>query len=568
MRPVAPIVMVLAVTAVVSAAQQQPLPRREGQQPTAQGRALIRGRVIQLDTGRPLRRVQVTARSADDRQPPRSTVTDNDGRYELATLLAGRYQLSASRGGYVTIEHGQRRPLEAGLPLVLADGQTIENVNFSLPRGSVIVGRVVDEFNEPFTGATVQIHRYRYVNGQRQLTLAATASPTDDLGQFRAFGLLPGDYYVSAGPPGDVASALSALASRGGGGIGNVLATAAAPPGYVRTYYPDTPFPTSAQPVTVALGQESPLLTLALVASRTAKVSGVVLGANGNAPANATVVVHPKGADPNNTTGIVHTAMAQKGVFSVGGLVSGEYTIEALIIEPLARPPLITHGSVDVFLGDADMTDIVVAVRPGVTVRGRIAFEGGPPKGLLPSQVQLGAVSPVPSMASVGRSVRDDWSFQLTGLKGRQTLRASARPPWFLKNITRGGVDITDTAIDFADDVDNVEVLFTQRVTEVTGSVSDRRGTPIRDYVVLVFAEDRSSRGPQTRFTQTARPDQDGRYSIRGLPPGRYLAVALDYLEQGEETDRDRLESLEGPAVRMELREGETRALDLRVSEF
>jgi hypothetical protein len=260
--------------------------------------------------------------------------------------------------------------------------------------------------------------------------------------------------------------------------------------------------------------------------------------------------------------------MAQKGVFSVSGLVSGEYTIEALIIEPLARPPLITHGSVDVFLGDADMTDLVVAVRSGVTARGRIAFEGGPPKGLLPSQVQLGAVSAVPSMASVGRSVRDDWSFQLTGLKGRQTLRASARPPWFLKSITRGGIDITDTAIDFADDVDNVEVLFTQRVTEVTGSVSDRRGTPIRDYVVLVFAEDRSSRGPQTRFTQTARPDQDGRYSIRGLPPGRYLAVALDYLEQGEETDRDRLESLEGPAVRMELREGETRALDLRVSEF
>src|SRR5687768_14057382 len=197
------------------AAFEQTPPPRDAQAPAAVGTAIIRGRVVELGTGVPVRRVQVVARAGEAANQSHTVMADDSGRFELTKLPAGRYQLSAAKGGFVTLQHGQRRPLEPGRPLVVANGQTLTDINFTLPRGSVISGRVVDPFGDTVTGASVQVHAYRYVNGRRQLTMAGSGAPTDDRGQFRIFGLLPGDYYVSAGPPGELASAMNALASGG-----------------------------------------------------------------------------------------------------------------------------------------------------------------------------------------------------------------------------------------------------------------------------------------------------------------------------------------------------------------
>jgi hypothetical protein len=83
-----------------------------------------------------------------------------------------------------------------------------------------------------------------------------------------------------------------------------------------------------------------------------------------------------------------------------------------------------------------------------------------------------------------------------------------------------------------------------------------------------VVCDDRARWGPQPRFIRTGRPDQDGRYRIRGLPPGRYLAVALEYLEPGEELDPERLEEFRRDATAVDLREAESRAVDWRVLGF
>ena len=46
-------------------------------------------------------------------------------------------------------------------------------------------------------GATVRVMRYQYAQGERRLAPAGTAQ-TDDQGQYRVWGLMPGDYYVNA----------------------------------------------------------------------------------------------------------------------------------------------------------------------------------------------------------------------------------------------------------------------------------------------------------------------------------------------------------------------------------
>jgi protocatechuate 3,4-dioxygenase beta subunit len=559
---------VVAAAGVAAAGQTpgRPLqtPPRDGAPAPAAGTASISGRVVQLDTGQPVRRVQITARGSDASGQVQTAMTDADGRFELTKLAAGRYQLAAAKAGYVTLQHGQRRPLEPGRPTVVAAGQRIDNVDFNLPRGSVIVGQVVDEFGDPVTGANVQVHRDRYVNGRRQLQLAGADPASDDRGQFRVFGLLPGEYYVSAAPPTGVQAAMAVVAA--GGAVAEILPGApAAGPGYVRTYYPDSPSPTTAQSVSVGVGEESPMLVVQLVVARLATVSGVIIGGDQENALSRMVAIRPRGSDPSTGVMAGNMTQAQNGRFTLTGIAPGDYTIDVVMMNIKTTPPQFDYGSIDLAVGGSDVSDVVIRVGAGAKARGRIRVEDGDIGTLRPDQVRLGATSGGLTLAPAQPRVNDDWTFEISGLTGTLTLSADAPAPWTLKQILRGATDITDAAVAFTEDVDDLTVILTQRATDVSGIASDARGARSTDYVALWFADDRARWAPQSRFIRTARPDQDGRYRIRGLPPGRYLAVALEYLEPGEELDPERLEEFGRGAIAVDLREGENRSVDLRV---
>src|SRR5439155_10393652 len=203
-----------------------------------QGTAVIAGRVVAADTGRPIKRARVMV-SAGGRQA-RATTTDEQGRFRITDLMGGSYTITASRTGFVDAVYGQRRPLQPGTAIQLADGQELATIDLRLVRGGVITGRVLDEDGEPLARAVVTVQRYQYVRGERQLSPAG-GDQTDDRGQYRVFGLPAGDYYVSA----DAASLTRAFgrgfqpfASAGGGGRGGFFA---APP-------PDDPEPVGYAP--------------------------------------------------------------------------------------------------------------------------------------------------------------------------------------------------------------------------------------------------------------------------------------------------------------------------------
>src|SRR5262249_26151771 len=147
-------------------------PRRD---PTAQqqepGTGVIKGRVVVLDTGAPLRRVQIRLTGGTMRQS-RGTMTDAQGQYEFKDLIAGRYNLFASKGGYVSLSYGQRGPKDTGKAIELADKQTMDKVDLALPRGAVITGRVVDETGEAVSEVQVTAMQFRMMNGKRRLTPA------------------------------------------------------------------------------------------------------------------------------------------------------------------------------------------------------------------------------------------------------------------------------------------------------------------------------------------------------------------------------------------------------------
>ena len=70
-------------------------------------------------------------------------------------------------------------------------------------------------------------------------------------------------------------------------------------------------------------------------------------------------------------------------------------------------------------------------------------------------------------------------------------------------------------------------------------TIDDRTVPVALDTTVIVFADEPEKWGPHSRFIESARPDQQGRFTIRSLPPGRYVAIAVGYLEPGEEHDPD-----------------------------
>ena len=116
----------------------------------------IMGRVLAADTGRPVKRARVFA-TAVELPGGRGMLTDDSGIFDLTELPAGRYTLTVSKSGFVALSYGQRRPLQAGTPLQLADGQQLKGIEFQLPRGSVISGRVLDEDGDAMPGVAVRI---------------------------------------------------------------------------------------------------------------------------------------------------------------------------------------------------------------------------------------------------------------------------------------------------------------------------------------------------------------------------------------------------------------------------
>src|SRR6476660_4288114 len=80
-----------------------------GRQPKS-GTGVLRGRILAADTGAILRRAQVRISSPDI--GTKTAFTDAQGRYEFKDLPAGRFTVSVSKSGFVTMQYGQSRPFE------------------------------------------------------------------------------------------------------------------------------------------------------------------------------------------------------------------------------------------------------------------------------------------------------------------------------------------------------------------------------------------------------------------------------------------------------------------------
>jgi hypothetical protein len=541
-------------TAITAIAGQGPA---RDTQPARTGTSRIRGRVVAAENGQPLRRVSVRLNSPELREG-KSTVTDDDGRYELRDLPSGRYNLSVSKNGFVTISYGQRRPNEPGRPLELADKQLADRVDFALPRAGIITGRIVDEYGEPVANAMVQPLRLTVINGEQRQMPSGPMATTPDTGEFRLWGLIPGEYLIVVNSqrmfnmePSDDRS------------------------GYVPTYYPGTPNSAEAQPISLSVGQTAGGIDIMLLPARTARITGTTLNAKGQPLRGGFVNAMPRSRNSGMMGPSAGGQIKPDGTWTLTGLPPGEYVLRGNgQPQGPGTPPEQLVANVTV--GSEDVTGVVLTPVQPIKLTGKITLD--PPTGWLqPSMVRVMAMPKEPGAmffaTPVGPPiVHDDFTFEIAGQPGTMLIRAMpvgavASTLWAVKSVRLENEEVIDSGVEMTAgrDLSGVEIIVTNRVQTVTGVVTNDRGEVAGEATVMIFPQGREQR-PNSRFNATVRLDQNGRYSTRTLPPGEYFAVAVDYVDPNRRMEPGLLEELSRSAIQFSIAEGQTRTVDLKVS--
>jgi len=609
---------------------------RDEAAPPATGTAILAGVVVSDDEAqRPIRRAIVTVSGAALRGQ-RLMGTDDSGHFQITGLPAGTYTAVVSKAGYVTTYYGSHHPDRApGTPLALADGQR-RDLTIPLTHGAVVTGVITDPLGRPMPDIRVAVLEPRSINGERRLVSVSTnglnANLTDEHGIYRLWGLPPGTFVVTATPNAlpsntavrqitstDLDWARQQLTS--GRATTSPAPDAGRAVGYATVYFPGVVDAASASQIAVAAGQERAGIDFSLPLVPTAELDGTVVGLDGQpvtAGAQVTLTQQTQSSQPPGGGLIVGqfssrgAGLDRLGRFSLAGVVPGQYTLTARgssrSTGPVMAPPgalgLSAPGAppqpppppqpqaydlwatLDLSVAGDDLTGLVLALRPGMTVSGRVAFEGTSPPvdDLTRVWVSLGPatnngiafnVGPKPSAAN--------GTFALTGVtpgRYRPTANVSApasnrgaapipqgSSPWRLKSAMWQGRDLLDLGLDVRpnEDVSDVTLTFTDLTTELSGSLSNGAGDPTSGYIVLVFPVEPSLWLPNSRRIRQMQPSADGTFKALNLPAGAYFLGAVTDTDSGDLSDPSFLEQVAAASLRITITDGGKTVQNLRL---
>ena len=493
-------------------------------------RCSIEGRVLSAATGEPLRKAQIQAALMNSRNNASSyaTISDAEGHFSITKLEPGQYHISVSRNGYTNTSYGQRKANGPSTPLSLSTGQNVRDVVFRLTPNAVISGRVFDEDGEPMERVNVQVRLYRYFRGERQL-MPAGGAMTDDLGEYRIFGLAAGRYFLSA--------------TYRSGWFNPAQDRSAPKPeeeGYAPTYYPGTTDSAGAAPIEAAAGTQLRGIDFTLKKTRVVRVRGRVVNTITNRVARNTMVVLRSRGLMGGFGGERGTRLDNRGEFDIRGVAPGAYIITAMWRDGESNYD--AHQALDI--GSTDVENVSLIITPGVRVNGRVRFEAGTDAN--PTQVHIALLSRSVITGNMGKGtqIKEDGSFTFENVSpDTYNVNVFAPPGFYVKSIRMGGQDALESGLDLsAGAADAIDVLLSPNGGEVEGAVTNSKQQPASGTAVVLIPD---SHRDQRQFYKNSATDQNGHFSIKGIAPGNYKLFAWEDIDPGAAEDPEFLKPYE-----------------------
>lgn len=508
----------------------------------------VSGVVIDVTTQEPLARVTVSIESS----PNDSFIgrTDDEGNFTIENVPPGRYGIRLSRNEYVQSYEDSRGAISRSGVLDVGPGQVIDDLVLGLEPAAVITGRVLDEYGDPFEGLAVEALRFVYRNGSRSPRVSGAAK-TNDQGEYRIYGLRPGDYYMR------VNTSVIARAT-----AGQVLPAEVAA-GYVDVYYPNGYDASQARPLRVTGQTEATGIDFRMTPTRTFSVSGQVIDGNTGRPSvDNQAFLFDRSLEGHQfpISGRILRIRDGDGLFRAGNVLPGGYRLE---VTTISADRTRSTAYYDFDLSDRSLEDVLIETRPTFSVPLVLRIEGEfdrpagpPPLRLEPTGVYL--------FRGAATRVADNGEFRFGSVAADSyRVRAGNMPSGlYLKSARYAGHDALNEFVRVEEGAGEFEVVLSANGAGVEGRIA-RDGEGVTGAQVVVIPDDRQ----RDYLYKSAVTDQNGVFMLTAIAPGRYKVFAWERIEPSAWTDPRVLAEFEDQGVRVEVKEGDAKRITPKLIE-
>lgn len=477
-----------------------------------------------------------------------TTQTDANGQFVFRGLRPGLYQVRASKDDCCApLEFGSSTPI-----LVSGDDATAASIRLVLERAAVITGAIVRPDGVPLQDASVAIAQSSIAsNGTRMLTPVA-ASKTDDRGVYR-FGSLPAGRFLLWVTP---------IESATRDGVA-----------YAETYYPSATTAADADGVVVLTGEVRTGTDIVVRTVPTAQIEGRVVDPFMTRHKLSVSDLELRRLRPDGAASRGRVAIEVSGDgFTLRNVHPGQYQLRARYG---AGAPPVQQLSAPVMLSVAgsDIRNVILSLLPSMAVRGRLTTNDvGPPPDFSAIRVSLVPISPHPSGFAVGELVRADGSFTIDVLSQGpyrfvvQATPTSADGPegWFSDAVLVGDRNVVDSVIEIGGDLSDVRIGLTKRFGRISGALKGS-ADDLNRYTVIAYPDDSSLWSVPSRRLRAVRPFHNGRFTLSGLPQGRYRLVVVADVERNAWLAPGFFEAISAGFVLVTVADGRSSVQDLVV---
>jgi hypothetical protein len=527
---------VIVSVGVGLSAAQQPAP------PTGTG--VIQGVVRRPDTRAPIEAASVTLFPLSGTRTTLTALTDREGGFRFANLSARTYQLTAEKERYVikdAVQQGAAPNVRtvAVMEVTVGGSQNTSNAVLELIPGGRIIGRILDSSGNPMSGLSVEAMEEDYTDGHRILQSTRNRVTSDDRGEFRIWGLVPGSYYVRVSARGS---------SRGA----------------IPVYSPSALDPRNAQKITARADEDS-RADIQVPAVSPIKISGQVTGPAAALSNGVQFVFIPRDLDLwDRAMALAPPRGSADGKFELPISTPGLYDLYAIALvgTPGTRGTGVARiteryvGRVPVDVRDKDIVNVMFPLLPLVEIQARVVANGDATveSGYSSSSLSF-ASNPLPSLwlrapASANPS---NWQTFFMPADVRHFVvpfsggggRGGGRQGVYVADIRQGSKSVyEDGAIVVnRNNPESVEVTLSRSGGTIEGVVRDSVSKPVALSMVTLVPDGPRRQNPI--FYKLVQSGSDGQFTIQGVAPGFYKIFAWDNIPRGAERNAEFLKPYE-----------------------